>query len=153
MPVRDATPADAPEIAAMVVELAAFEGAADQVETDADGLAAQLFGPEPAARVLIAEPPGRPSVIAGMALWFPTFSTWVGRPGIWLEDLFVRPDHRRCGLAGELLQTLASRTEGRVEWQVLEWNAPAIAVYERLGATRESGWFRYRWLPSRGQEG
>lgn len=144
---RDATAADAGEIAAMIVELATFERAADQVALDAGGVAQQLFGPEPAARVLVVEPPGRPGVTAGMALWFPTFSTWVGRPGIWLEDLFVRPEHRRCGLAGELLAALAARTDGRIEWQVLDWNAPAIALYERLGATRQSGWSRYRWLP------
>jgi GNAT superfamily N-acetyltransferase len=100
MPVRDATPADLAAIGSMIAELAEFERAAAEVDFDPADLAHHLFGPHPAAHVLIAtvEGPAGP-VVAGMAVWFTTFSTWVGRPGIWLEDLFVRPHHRRHGLA------------------------------------------------------
>ncbi len=147
MPVRDAVEADLDEICAMVRELAAFEGAGDEVTLDVEDLRRHLFGPQPAARVLVAHPAGGPGTVAGMALWFPTYSTWLGRPGVWLEDLFIRPAHRRSGLARELLDVLAATTEGRVEWSVLDWNLGAIAFYERLGARPVDGWTRYRWLP------
>jgi GNAT superfamily N-acetyltransferase len=154
MTVRDATITDLGQIAAMIVELAAFEGSPGEVTFDADELGHHLFGPEPAARVLIsepsAEPRGEPPTVAGMALWYPTFSTWVGRPGIWLEDLWVRPAHRRAGLAGELMAALAARTTGRVEWSVLDWNLDAIAFYDGLGAVPVPGWTRYRWGPGAG---
>jgi GNAT superfamily N-acetyltransferase len=148
MPVRDATIDDLDEVAALIVDLAEFEGAPDEVGFTLDGLRQHLFGPTPAAQVLIATPADRPDVVAGMALWYRTFSTWVGRPGIWLEDLFVRPEHRRLGLAAELLQALATRTTGRVEWAVLDWNQDARALYDGLGAEPVTGWTRYRWLPS-----
>ena len=90
-----------------------------------------LFGPDPAASVSIAEVDG---AVAGMALWFRTFSTFLGEPGIWLEDLFVRPDHRGSGVGAALLHHLRSLTAGRVEWSVLDWNREAIEFYERLGA-------------------
>jgi GNAT superfamily N-acetyltransferase len=151
MTVRDATPADLGDIAAMIVELAEFEGSPGEVMFDHDRLGHHLFGPEPAARVLIAEPDGQPDQVAGMALWYPTFSTWVGRPGIWLEDLFVRPAHRRAGLAGQLMAALAARTSGRVEWSVLDWNRDAIAFYDGLGAAPVPGWTRYRWGPGPSQ--
>lgn len=134
----------------MIVELAAFEQAADEVAFDRDELGAHLFGASPAAHVLIAEPEeGKGSAVAGMALWYPTFSTWLGRPGVWLEDLYVRPPYRRRGLAGELLAALAERSSGRVEWAVLDWNRDAVAFYDRLGAEPVPGWTRYRWIPRR----
>jgi GNAT superfamily N-acetyltransferase len=150
MTVRDATPIDLDQIAAMIVELAEFEGSPGEVAFDPDELGRHLFGPEPAARVLIAEPVSGPDTVAGMALWYPTFSTWVGRPGIWLEDLWVRPGHRRTGLAGQLMAALAARTTGRVEWSVLDWNSDAIAFYDGLGAVPVPGWTRYRWRPGSG---
>lgn len=145
MTVRDATPTDLGDIAAMIVELAEFEGSPEEVNFDHDQLGHHLFGPDPAARVLIAHPDGQPGQAAGMALWYPTFSTWVGRPGIWLEDLFVRPAHRRTGLAAQLMAALAATTSGRIEWSVLDWNGDAIAFYDGLGAAPVPGWTRYRW--------
>lgn len=147
MPVRDATEDDLTEICAMVQELADFEESGDEVALDPEDLRRHVFGPEPAAHVLIAHPVAQEGAVAGMALWFPTFSTWVGRPGVWLEDLFVRPAHRRCGLARELMEALATRTEGRIEWSVLDWNRGAIDFYNGLGAQPVDGWTRYRWRP------
>ncbi|MCU4183950.1 GNAT family N-acetyltransferase [Acidiferrimicrobium sp. IK] len=147
MPVRNATEDDLDEICAMVKELADFEESGDEVDLDPEDLRRHVFGPDPAAHVLIAHPAGDPGTVAGMALWFRTYSTWVGRPGVWLEDLFVRPAHRRAGLARELLDALAARTDGRVEWAVLDWNRGAIDFYDGLGAKPVEGWTRYRWLP------
>jgi GNAT superfamily N-acetyltransferase len=153
MTVRDATPDDLTEIGAMIRELADFERSADEVTFDPDDLRLHLFGPDPVAHALIATVPAAGQagtdgeVVAGMALWFRTFSTWVGRPGIWLEDLIVRPAHRRSGLASELLAGLRARTDGRVEWQVLDWNEGAISFYDGLGAIPVSGWTRYRLDP------
>jgi GNAT superfamily N-acetyltransferase len=148
MPVRDATPADLAAIGSMIAELAEFERAAAEVDFDPADLAHHLFGPHPAAHVLIAtvEGPAGP-VVAGMAVWFTTFSTWVGRPGIWLEDLFVRPHHRRHGLATQLLAALADRTDGRIEWQVLDWNTDAVTFYQGIGTRPVPGWTRYRLEP------
>jgi GNAT superfamily N-acetyltransferase len=110
------------------------------VATEAD-LDAALFGPRPAAEVLIARRDGE---AAAFALFFPNFSTFLGRPGLWLEDLFVQPAFRRQGCARALLRTLAAlareRGCGRFEWSVLDWNAPAIAFYEALGATILQDW-------------
>lgn len=128
----------------MIGELAAFERLTHEVCFDRDELAANLFGPEPAAHVLLAETDD--GAVAGYALWFWTFSTFLGRRGIWLEDLFVRPAYRRAGHARALLQGLRDRTDGRVEWAVLDWNEPAIALYRSLGAEPVDGWARYRWL-------
>ena len=85
--------------------------------------------------------------VVGHALWFRTFSTFMGKSGIWLEDLYVRPAHRRQGHAGALMADLRARTDGRVEWEVLEWNEEAIDFYQRLGARPMAGWTRYRWMP------
>jgi GNAT superfamily N-acetyltransferase len=155
--VRDATPADLGDIGTMIRELAVFEESAGEVAFDPDDLARHLFGPDPAAQVLLATvasdtgPGAGGEVVAGMAVSFRTFSTWVGRPGIWLEDLFVRPQYRRLGLATELLAALAARTDGRLEWQVLDWNRDAVAFYTGLGAAPVAGWTRFRldpgWTP------
>jgi GNAT superfamily N-acetyltransferase len=153
MPVRDATPGDLDEIGRMIHELAAFERAAEEVAFDPGDLGRHLFGPAPTAHALIAHPAGEPGTAAGMAVWFPTFSTWLGTSGVWLEDLFVRPAHRRLGLARELLAALADRSEGRIEWAVLEWNVDAIAFYDSLGAAPVDGWHRYRWLPGHAVRG
>jgi GNAT superfamily N-acetyltransferase len=146
--IRDARPGDLDEICALIVELALYEEAPDEVVFERDEVGGHLFGDDPAARVLIAETDdGR---VAGMALWFRTFSTWVGRPGIWLEDLFVRPEHRGHGYGKGLLQAVRDRTDGRVEWTVLDWNQSAIDFYQALGAAPVDGWTRYRWEPRRG---
>jgi GNAT superfamily N-acetyltransferase len=146
MPVRDATAADLPEICALIRELADYERLAHEVELDEGEMARHLFGDDPAAAVLIAE--ADRGEVAGFALFYTTFSTFLGRPGIWLEDLFVRPERRGEGHGVALLQALRARTDGRVEWAVLDWNEPAIAFYRALGAGPVEGWIRYRWLPT-----
>ncbi len=138
-------PADLDEIAALIRELAEYEGLTDEVTFDLAELGRWLFGPTPRAWVTIAEPDDQPGTVAGMALWHWTFSTFLGQPGIWLEDLVVRPEHRGTGLGQALLTSLFERSPGRVEWAVLDWNAPAIAFYDSLGATPVEGWLRYRW--------
>jgi GNAT superfamily N-acetyltransferase len=144
VPIRNAVEADVEEIHALIGELATYERAADEFVATVDDLRHQLFDPSPAASVLIAETDD--GEIAGFALYYPTFSTWLGRPGIWLEDLFVRPEHRKRGFGLALLQELRSRTDDRVEWAVLDWNEPSIRFYEALGARPVDGWTRYRWL-------
>lgn len=146
MPVRDAAEHDLDEICALVRELAAYERLDHEVVFDPAEVRTHLFGPDPAARVLIAESDdGR---VVGFALWYRTFSTFLGRPGIWLEDLFVRPEHRGRGHGLALLHALRERTDDRVEWAVLDWNEPSIRFYEGLGAAPVEGWTRYRWLPA-----
>lgn len=145
MAVRDATPADLPEILAMVRELAAYEREPDAVEFDAAEFGRNIFGEDAVAHALIAETDD--GAVAGFALWFRTFSTWLGRPGIWLEDLFVRPAYRRLGLGRELLEALRARTDGRVEWSVLDWNTPAHDFYRTLGAAPMDEWTTWRWPP------
>jgi len=139
---REATPADLDEIVALVRELAEYERDPDAVALDAEAFAAHVFGPEAVARVLIAEHDG---AIAGMACYYRTFSTWLGRDGIWLEDLFVRPQYRRHGYGRALLDELRNRTSGRIEWAVLDWNDPAHAFYRELGAVPVEGWTIWRW--------
>jgi GNAT superfamily N-acetyltransferase len=143
--VRDAVEADLDQICSLIRELADYEHMSDQVVLDESAVRNHLFGREPAAKVLIAE---AGSEVAGMALWFTTFSTFLGQPGIWLEDLFVRPEHRGKGLGLGLIQALRDRTGGRVEWQVLDWNQPSIEFYDRLGAKPLDGWITYRWDPA-----
>lgn len=129
----------------MIRGLAAFERMSDHVRFDPARMRDHLFGAEPAASVAIAEVDG---AVAGMALWFRTFSTFLGEPGIWLEDLYVRPDHRQGGVGAALLRHLRGLTAGRVEWSVLDWNRAAIEFYEHLGAVADTGgWIQYRWSP------
>lgn len=145
MPVREAVRSDAPVIAQLIVDLARYERLEHEVVWQAEQLEEALFGPGAVPRVLLAETPG--GQVAGFALYFETFSTFLGMPGIWLEDLFVRPEHRQAGYGQELLGRLRSLTSGRVEWNVLSWNEKAIDFYERLGARPVGGWITYRWLP------
>jgi GNAT superfamily N-acetyltransferase len=152
--VREADEGDLDEVLAMIGELAAFEELADQVVCTIDDLRSAIVGKDAFVRVSLATVAAGPGAgtapgeapIAGMALWFPTFSTFLGRPGIWLEDLFVRPPYRRQGVARILLEHLRARTAGRVEWDVLDWNERAIALYRSMGARPVEGWTRYRWL-------
>jgi GNAT superfamily N-acetyltransferase len=139
--VRAAAPQDAALIFGFIRDLAEYEELAHTVAASEADIAAALFGPAPRAFAEIALADGEP---VGFALWFYTFSTFEGRHGIWLEDLFVRPAARGQGAARALLQSLARRclAEGlaRLEWSVLDWNAPAIAVYDRMGAASMDEW-------------
>lgn len=139
--IRAAAPGDAPAIHALVRDLAEYERLAHVCTSTADDLDAALFGPRPAVEVLLAELNGE---TVGFALFFHTFSTFLGRRGLWLEDLYVRPAHRGAGLGTALLERLASiaveRGCGRFEWAVLDWNTPAIGFYERMGATVMPDW-------------
>ena len=139
--IRPAVRADGPVICHLIRELASYENALDQVEITEAGLDAALFGPEPAVFAHVAEYRG---VVAGFALWFVNFSTWTGRHGIYLEDLFVSPAVRGAGLGRALLAELAGlcvdRGYGRLEWAVLDWNAPALGFYAALGAQSVQGW-------------
>ena len=143
MAIRPARPEDLGEICALIRELADYEELAHEVVLDEADVGRWLFDEE-VASVLIAETDD--GAVAGMALWFATFSTFLGRPGIWLEDLFVRPVHRGQGFGLALLQALRSMTDGRIEWAVLDWNEPSIRFYESLGARPVEGWIRYRWV-------
>jgi GNAT superfamily N-acetyltransferase len=144
--VRDAVPDDLDEILALVRELATYERAPEAVTFDREVFASHVLGDDAVARALIAEDEGS---VAGFALYFRTFSTWLGRDGIWLEDLFVRPDHRRQGAGRALLNEIRRRTDGRVEWSVLNWNTPAHDFYRTLGAAPLDEWTVWRWEPTR----
>lgn len=143
--IRSATSADLPLIAALIRELAVYEKLEAQVRFDEPTLARHLFGPRPHAEVLIGEVAG---VAQGLALFFHTFSTFAGRPGIWLEDLYVRPGARGVGLGKALLMRCAAlaveRDCARLEWSVLDWNAPAIGLYVSLGARPLDDWTMMR---------
>ena len=143
--IRDATIDDAADVGRLIRELAAYEQLLHEVEWDDDQLARTLFGPGAVPRTLVAEDDA--GGVVGIAIWFPTYSTFLGRPGIWLEDLFVSAHHRGKGFGRALLQALFDRADGgRVEWAVLDWNEPSIRFYESLGAEPVTGWTRYRWL-------
>jgi len=145
MRIRAAVRSDTSLILAFVRELAAYERLAAEVVATEDTLAASLFGAHPAAEVLIAELDGE---AFGFALFFPNYSTFLGKAGIYLEDLFVRPGARGRGVGRALLSRLAAialeRGCGRLEWAVLDWNENAIRFYEKLGATAQSDWTTYR---------
>ncbi len=128
----------------MIKELAEYENLADQVVINESDLRQTLFGPDPIVYDTVMEDGS--GGLAGHALWFRTFSTFLGQTGIWLEDLYVRPAHRRHGYARQLLTFLRGQTRGRLEWEVLEWNVPAMDFYQRLGAHQMAGWTRYRWF-------
>ncbi|MGL3819784.1 N-acetyltransferase family protein [Sphingopyxis sp. R3-92] len=139
--IRPATPADLPLIAQFIRDLADYEKLAHEVRFDEATLGAKLFGARPYAEVVIGELAGVPQ---GFALFFHNFSTFEGRPGIYLEDLFVRPEARGSGLGKALLVHLAAlcteRDCARLEWSVLDWNAPAIGFYQSLGARMMDEW-------------
>ncbi len=139
--IRPATSADLPLIAQFIRDLAEYEKLAHEVRFDEAVLEDRLFGARPYAEVLIGEIDGAPQ---GFALFFHNFSTFEGRPGVYLEDLFVRPEARGSGLGKMLLAQLAvialERDCARVEWSVLDWNDPAIAFYKALGAKPMDEW-------------
>lgn len=149
--VRAATADDVPALHALICDLATYERARDQVRSTPDQLTAALFGSSPAVFALVAEADGvgeGGSEIVGFALYFLSFSTWEGVHGIHLEDLYVRPDRRGHGWGTSLLSALAAiavaRGYARVEWSVLDWNAPSIAFYRRLGAVALDEWTSFR---------
>jgi len=138
---RVASPADIPLILAFIRDLAEYERLLHEVEATEDDIRRDLFGENPRCFCDIAEDKGRP---VGFALWFYNYSTFRGRAGIYLEDLFVKPDFRGGGAGKALLRRLAQRCVdadlGRLEWAVLNWNAPSIAFYDSLGASAKDDW-------------
>jgi len=139
--IRPAVPADIDLITGFIRELAEYEKLAHEVRFDPAVLAGHLFGPRPLAEVRIGEVDG---AAQGFALFFHNFSTFEGRPGVYLEDLYVRPQARGAGLGKALLRDLAAialeRGCARLEWSVLDWNAPAIGFYHSLGAAAMDDW-------------
>lgn len=139
--IRPATPADLPLIAALIGELAEYERLSHEVRFDPETLARHLFGERPMAEVVIGEVDG---IAQAFALFFHNFSTFEGKPGIYLEDLYVRPAARGAGLGKALLAHLArlavERDCARFEWWVLDWNEPAIGFYQSLGARPMNDW-------------
>jgi GNAT superfamily N-acetyltransferase len=138
--------ADVALVASLIRELAEYERLLPEVTATEDGLRTALFGERRYAEVAIAEDAGGEAL--GFALFFHNFSTFLGLPGIYLEDLYVRPAHRARGIGRALLRHLAGlaaeRGCGRMEWAVLDWNEPAIGFYRRLGARPTTGWTVYR---------
>jgi GNAT superfamily N-acetyltransferase len=145
--IRPAVASDVPRIHALVRELAAYERAPDDAKATVEQLHSALFGPRPAAFAHIAEDDLTGETV-GFALWFLNFSTWTGVHGLYLEDLYVRPEARGGGHGKALLTTLAQicvdRGYGRMEWSVLDWNEPSIGFYKSLGAVPMDGWTVFR---------
>ena len=144
--IRAARPGDEHGIFQLISALAEYEHLTHAVSGDAQRLARDLFGSRPAAEALVVEwaaPSASPSLV-GFALFFPNYSTFLTQPGLYLEDIFILPAQRRRGLGKALLSHVArlasERGCGRLEWSVLDWNAPAIAFYESLGAKRMTEW-------------
>ncbi|WP_406353168.1 GNAT family N-acetyltransferase [Streptomyces sp. NBC_00658] len=144
--IRPATPADVPVIHALVRELAEYEKALEEARASQEQLREALFGERPAAFAHVAEDVA--GEVVGFALWFLNFSTWRGVHGIYLEDLYVRPEARGGGhgkaLLAELARICVERGYERLEWSVLNWNQPSIEFYEALGARPQDEWTVYR---------
>ncbi|MHA7155557.1 GNAT family N-acetyltransferase [Arthrobacter sp. TMN-50] len=145
MTIRDARPDDVATILQLIHDLATYEKEPDAVRNTPEQLHQALFGASPSIFAHVAESDG---AIQGFALWFLNYSTWEGVSGIYLEDLYVRPEARGEGHGKALLQNLAriaaERGYARVEWSVLNWNAPSISFYDSLGAFPQDGWTTYR---------
>jgi GNAT superfamily N-acetyltransferase len=143
--IRPATEADVPLLFDLILELAAYEKLADKVTGDAEVLRRSLFE-EKAAEALLLETPDGEAI--GYAIFFTTFSTFECRSGIWLEDVYVRPEHRRGGIGRAVMEHLAAlardRGHVRLEWVALDWNEPAISFYEKLGARTLDDWRTFR---------
>jgi len=142
---RAATPEDVPTILGFIHELATYERAPEAVKATSDQLHEALFAARPLAEALLVEIDGAPQ---GFAIWFETFSTWTGRPGLYLEDLFVTPTARGQGAGRAIFRHLAAlaaaRNYARMEWSVLDWNEPAINFYKSRGAEPLDEWTKYR---------
>lgn len=147
--IRAATPDDAEAIHGFIHELAVYEREPDAVEATPESIRAQMESDRPPFECILVEDDGVP---VGMALYFPSYSTWKGVPGLYLEDLYVQPDQRGKGFGLALLAELAAiavdRGYARVDWQVLDWNTPSIEFYERVGAE-----IKRDWLPCRLTDG
>ncbi|KKX27643.1 GNAT family N-acetyltransferase [Rhizobium sp. LC145] len=143
--IREAVPEDAATILRFIRELAIYEKAEHEVAATLETVSSSIFGKGSVTRALICESDGEP---IGMAVWFFNYSTWQARNGLYLEDLYVTPDARGLGAGKALLKKLAKIALdngcGRFEWSVLDWNEPAIRVYEAIGAEPMSEWIRYR---------
>ena len=143
--IREARPHDAEDLLRLVQQLAIYEREPDAVRTTPEDLAAALDADEPRVRAHVAEVDG---AIVGMALWFLTYSTWTGTPTLYLEDLFVDPEHRADGLGKALMKALAAEAKkrgcARMEWSVLDWNESAIAFYRSFGAEPMEEWTTWR---------
>src|SRR5262245_19659228 len=143
--IRPATAEDAPDVHRLIVALAKYAGEVDAVMSTPDVIRAQLADPRPPFECSLAQ---ELDETAGFALFFPTYSTWLGTQGLWLEDIFVLESHRRRGIGRALLTRVAelavARGCGRLEWSVLDWNAPALAFYRRLGAVAVETWTLHR---------
>lgn len=143
--IRSATEKDVPVIFALIKELAEYEKLTDQIKTTEDELRKTLFGKDRFVEILLAEYDNK---IVGQALFFKNFSTFLGKPGIYLEDLYVKPDLRGKGIGKALLDKIISiakeRNYGRVEWSVLDWNEPAIDFYKKIGAKPLDDWTIFR---------
>ena len=143
--IREARLDDVPQILALIRELAQYEQLANEVVATEDLLEQTLFGERRTTEVILADSRGE---IVGFALFFHSYSTFLGRPGIYLEDLFVKPAHRSKGIGKALLAHIArlalERKCGRLEWSVLDWNEPAIRFYRSLGAVPMDGWTVHR---------
>lgn len=147
--IAGAAETDTPELLEMIRELAAFEQLTQELEVTQASLRDALFGPAPVAAALIARMDG--ASVAGYAVFYRTFSTFIGRPGIFLEDIYVRPAFRRRGIGRELLvrvaQTAVEQGGGRLEWIALRWNENALRFYQSLGASVMEGWALLRMNP------
>jgi GNAT superfamily N-acetyltransferase len=143
--IRDAVPADTSDLLRLIRELAGYEREPDAVEATEADLRSHLFDPGPQVFALVAEVDGS---VVGMAIYFVSFSTWTGRHGLYLEDLFVEPAHRSQGIGRALMRALARRAVDRgyqrLEWAVLDWNQPAIGFYRALGAIPMDEWTTFR---------
>ena len=144
---RPAAPSDVPELLRLIVELAVYEKEPDAVRTTEADLERALFGEAPAVFAFVVDG-DEPGELAGLAIWFLTFSTWEGVHGIHLEDLYVAPQHRGAGhgraLLARLAQEAVDRGLARVEWAVLDWNEPSIGFYRSLGASSMDEWTTFR---------
>ncbi|HXB14956.1 MAG TPA: GNAT family N-acetyltransferase [Solirubrobacteraceae bacterium] len=144
---REATPADVSLLLTMIRELAEYERLSDQVETTEELLASALFGDAASAEALIAELDGEP---VGYAIFFSTFSTFLAIQGVWLEDLYVRPAHRKAGAGKALLAAVAAKLRERggrrMEWAALDWNELALGFYRGLGAHAQKEWITHRLI-------
>jgi GNAT superfamily N-acetyltransferase len=140
--IRPAERRDVPQLVELIAGLAKHEQLEHQLEVTPAKLEPQLFGPKPAAEAIVAE--RTEGELLGFALFFTTFSTFLAKPGLWLEDLFVLPAQRRHGIGRALLRALAQlaleRGYGRLEWSVLDWNAPALRFYQEIGASVMADW-------------
>ncbi|EPF17597.1 MULTISPECIES: GNAT family N-acetyltransferase [Cedecea] len=143
--IRQARPEDAAAIYDMIFELAVYEKAPEEVVTTPDEIRETLFGAGSNSEALICEIDNK---IAGYAVFFTSYSTWLGRSGIYMEDLYISPDYRGKGAGRAMLKNIAqcavNRKCGRLEWSVLDWNQPAIDFYLSIGALPQSEWVRYR---------